>query len=288
MATASNITLRAEKGEYISYEEMDLNLLELRNLIDEYNAFLEQSYTPLSSEFNNLSSAYDQFVIDTEQEFQSINSSISGLDNQQTQHDTRISELETGIQSLAIRGGLKNRGTWVAGTYDLGDVVKYTNGLSYISASDNNAQEPQLNQSSSFWIRFTSSSIALQTAFDGTASGINETSVQAAIDSLADRSISQFKRPEYVLKSSNFAALSSGWYSLDASSSFSITLPATPTTGDLIEFFIVSGDPSINNITILRNGNTIEGQASDYIITTIRPRLFKMFYNGSTWVTDHE
>jgi len=52
VANPDNITLRSEKGSYLTFEDMDLNLLELQNQINEYNQFLINEYNPLVDGFN--------------------------------------------------------------------------------------------------------------------------------------------------------------------------------------------------------------------------------------------
>ena len=59
-----------------------------------------------------------------------------------------------------------------------------------------------------------------------------------------------------------------------------LTLPASPTTGDRIGFQPASS--SINSYTIARNGNTIMGLSSDFTVNSSAP--FDLIYTGSGWV----
>jgi hypothetical protein len=71
-------------------------------------------------------------------------------------------------------------------------------------------------------------------------------------------------------------------YIIDTTSgSFTVTLPASPSLGDQV---IVQdgGNFSTNNLTIARNGSTIEGQA-DNILADIGGVLMTLIYDGSTW-----
>lgn len=62
---------------------------------------------------------------------------------------------------------------------------------------------------------------------------------------------------------------------------FNITLPATPATGNTVE--ITDGsDWSVNNLTVLRNGSTIEGGADDVLIST-KGVTVQFIYSGTTW-----
>ena len=59
-----------------------------------------------------------------------------------------------------------------------------------------------------------------------------------------------------------------------------LTLPASPTTGDRIEFRPASS--SINSYTVARNANTIMGLSSDLTVDSAAP--FDLLYTGSGWV----
>ena len=59
-----------------------------------------------------------------------------------------------------------------------------------------------------------------------------------------------------------------------------LTLPASPTTGDMIGFRPASS--SINSYTVARNGNTIMGLSSDLTVDSAAP--FDLVYTGSGWV----
>lgn len=66
------------------------------------------------------------------------------------------------------------------------------------------------------------------------------------------------------------------------SAAFTLTLPATPTAG---QYVVVAdgGDWSVNNLTIGRNGSTINGAASDLILS-VADSLVKLVYDGTTWL----
>lgn len=65
------------------------------------------------------------------------------------------------------------------------------------------------------------------------------------------------------------------------SGSFTVTLPATPSTG--AQVYIVDGNNwSINNLTIARNGSTIENIAEDMVID-IGGVAITFIYDGTTW-----
>ena len=86
----------------------------------------------------------------------------------------------------------------------------------------------------------------------------------------------------YTTASANTTLESNKQYRIISSANTTLTLPASPATGDTITF----QEQSINDngiiITVARNGNTIEGIADDIAIDT--PYIeFQMWYDGTTW-----
>jgi hypothetical protein len=71
-------------------------------------------------------------------------------------------------------------------------------------------------------------------------------------------------------------------YIIDTTSGpFTVNLPASPSLGDQV-VIQDGGDFSTNNLTVARNGSTIEGQADD-ILANIGGVLMTLIYDGSTW-----
>jgi hypothetical protein len=62
---------------------------------------------------------------------------------------------------------------------------------------------------------------------------------------------------------------------------FTVTLPASPNVGDRVGVFLVAAG---NNLTVSRNGNTIDGSASDLTISAVNT-LRVLQFTGTTWVT---
>ena len=68
-------------------------------------------------------------------------------------------------------------------------------------------------------------------------------------------------------KTSAFTAVSGNGYFVNTTSgAITVTLPATPSAGDIVAVADYAGTSVTNNITIARNGSNIEGLASDLII----------------------
>jgi hypothetical protein len=62
---------------------------------------------------------------------------------------------------------------------------------------------------------------------------------------------------------------------------FTVTLPATPAAGDYV-YFVDAGNWATNNLTVARNGSTIEGSATN-LIFDVAGLMIQLIYDGSTW-----
>lgn len=60
-----------------------------------------------------------------------------------------------------------------------------------------------------------------------------------------------------------------------------ITLPAAPADGDLVQITDADGNVATNNITLGRNGNTIGGAAADFVINTAFSGPLGLVYDAS-------
>lgn len=63
---------------------------------------------------------------------------------------------------------------------------------------------------------------------------------------------------------------------------FNLSLPGGPVTGDAIEVGDPDGTWQTNNLTVRRNGATIEGLAQDMVMDLSRARIV-FAYDGATW-----
>lgn len=88
---------------------------------------------------------------------------------------------------------------------------------------------------------------------------------------------------DYLYKTSTYTAAAKDIILADTSGgSFTITLPATPSAGEWVR--ISDGDNwGNNNLTIARNGSTIEG-VSDDIVLDIGNLVAEFTYTGTTWL----
>lgn len=89
----------------------------------------------------------------------------------------------------------------------------------------------------------------------------------------------------FVIRSADFNAVATGRYGVDTSGGIvTATLPASPSAGEAIYFMDAGGAYSSNTFTVDRNGNTINGAASNLAKTT-NGESFGLMYTGSTWRT---
>jgi hypothetical protein len=70
-------------------------------------------------------------------------------------------------------------------------------------------------------------------------------------------------------KTAGFTAVSgNGYFCNTTSAAFTVTLPATPSAGDIVGIKDYANTADTNNITIGRNGSNIQGIANDFVINT--------------------
>lgn len=86
----------------------------------------------------------------------------------------------------------------------------------------------------------------------------------------------------WVVKTANYTAVTGDGIIADTSNgAFTITLPATPSTGDNV--IIADGnDWSNTNLTVARNGSTIEGLSEDLTLDVGSIQVH-LIYDGATW-----
>jgi hypothetical protein len=91
-------------------------------------------------------------------------------------------------------------------------------------------------------------------------------------------------------KTASFTAVSGNGYFVNTTSgAITVTLPATPSAGDIVSIADYAGTAATNNITIARNGSNFEGGAADGEITTNRQSITLVYVDGTQgWVPTSE
>lgn len=87
------------------------------------------------------------------------------------------------------------------------------------------------------------------------------------------------------VKTANYTALSNVIVPFDSTGgSFDIELPLSPTHGDIVEILDVGGDAQTNPVTILRNGSTINGIASNVSFNVNFGKCTITFITSFGWI----
>jgi hypothetical protein len=88
------------------------------------------------------------------------------------------------------------------------------------------------------------------------------------------------------VKTSPFTATANKGFLINTGSAVTVTLPASPSTGDELIVVDQTGQAATNNITLGRNGSKIKGGCIDATIETNRAGL-RLVYSGSSqgWIT---
>ena len=84
-----------------------------------------------------------------------------------------------------------------------------------------------------------------------------------------------------VVTSSLTVVAKNGYFVNTSSAAITATLPASPALGDFISFIDYAGTFDTNNLTVARNGNKIQGDASDLTVATERAG-FTLVYVDAT------
>lgn len=87
----------------------------------------------------------------------------------------------------------------------------------------------------------------------------------------------------YLYKTSNYTMSSAEIILTNTTgSAFTLTLPATPSVGDFVEIVDIGDYWDVNNLTVGRNGSSIEGLDEDLLLDVIGAHV-TLVYANSTW-----
>ena len=83
-------------------------------------------------------------------------------------------------------------------------------------------------------------------------------------------------------KTAGFTAVSgNGYFCNTTSAAFTVTLPSSPSAGDIVGIKDYANTADTNAITIGRNGSNIQGTANDYLITTEGRSVILVYVDGT-------
>lgn len=115
-------------------------------------------------------------------------------------------------------------------------------------------------------------------ATDGTANQVLQTNGSGTLTFATVSGGEQWQS----VQTSNFNATAKyGYFVNTTSAAITATLPASPSAGDFITFIDYAGTFPTNNLTVSRNGNPIQGSATDLTIATQRAG-FTLVYVDAT------
>ena len=84
------------------------------------------------------------------------------------------------------------------------------------------------------------------------------------------------------IKTSGFTAVSGeGYFCNTTSSAFTVTLPASPSVGDIVAVKDYAGTFDTNNLTVGRNSENISGSAADLTVATERAANTLVYTDGT-------
>ena len=88
-------------------------------------------------------------------------------------------------------------------------------------------------------------------------------------------------------KTASFTAVSGNGYFVNTTSgAITVTMPASPSAGDIVGIKDYAGTFSTNNVTVGRNGSNFDGAASDPVLSTDQLSVFFVYVDGTQgWKT---
>jgi hypothetical protein len=95
--------------------------------------------------------------------------------------------------------------------------------------------------------------------------------------------LAAFSSEEFLIKAESYTAVAGDVVFVNsASGAYTVTLPASPTLGDRVRIIDLANNAATNNITVGRNGNNIDGSASNFTID-INNAGVEFIYTNSTY-----
>jgi hypothetical protein len=116
-----------------------------------------------------------------------------------------------------------------------------------------------------------------------TASATYLTQSSASTTYATQAELAAFSSEEFLIKAEAYTAVAGDVVFVNsASGAYTITLPASPTLGDKVRIIDLANNAATNNITAGRNGNNIDGSASNFTID-INNAGVEFIYTNATY-----
>jgi hypothetical protein len=104
-----------------------------------------------------------------------------------------------------------------------------------------------------------------------------------ATTNYVDTQISNFNSETYLIKSEAYTAVSGDVIFVNtASGAYTVTLPISGTLGDKVKIADLANNAAVNNITVGRNSNNIDGISSNFTID-INNAAVEFIYTNATY-----
>ena len=117
------------------------------------------------------------------------------------------------------------------------------------------------------------------------AKGTAEQTLQMNGGATAPNWITAVSGAAWAIKTSAYTAVNGDGCLVNTGSAVTITLPASPSLGDFVRVIDFTGQAATNNITVARNGQNIQGVASNLTIATNRAAIGLVYTNSTQgWI----
>lgn len=100
MANPNNITLRSDKESPLTWEEMDLNMVELQNVITEFDQFTTTTYAAQQTQINDLTVDFGQLLFDVSESLTLTDQEIEDLKLINNQQSQKIDDIEFALDNI--------------------------------------------------------------------------------------------------------------------------------------------------------------------------------------------
>jgi hypothetical protein len=157
-----------------------------------------------------------------------------------------------------------------------GDIwIDETSGIQYFWYNDGNSDQ---------WVEFANQGLV---GFTGSAGSLGFTGSAGSLGFTGSAGTNGYTGSSggsswQAIKTSAFnAAAGEGYFVDTTSAAITATLPASPTLGAEITFIDYAGTFDTNNLTVARNGNPIQGSATNLTVSTERSGFTLVFVDGT-------